>query len=46
MCLNYLNHATLNIYMYVHALGDCLTSRPKGHTWPTVLWFLINSCHN
>ena len=26
------------------ALGDCLTSRPKGHSWPRELWFLIYSC--
>ena len=23
------------------ALGDCLTSRPKGCLWPRELWFLI-----
>ena len=25
-------------------LGDCLTSRPKGCSWPRELWFLIYSC--
>ena len=26
------------------ALGDCLTPRPKGRSWPRELWFLIYSC--
>ena len=26
------------------AVGDCLTSRPKGRLWPRELWFLIYSC--
>ena len=26
------------------ALGDCLTSRPKGHSQPGELWFSIYSC--
>ena len=26
------------------ALGDCLTSRPKGHSRPRELWFSIYSC--
>ena len=25
-------------------LGDCLTSRPKGCSWPRELWFSIYSC--
>ena len=25
-------------------LGDCLTSRPEGHSWPRELWFSIYSC--
>ena len=25
------------------ALGDCLTSRPKGHSQPSELWFSIYS---
>ena len=25
-------------------LGDCLTCRPKGHSWPRELWFSIYSC--
>ena len=24
-------------------VGDCLTSRPKGRSWPRVLWFSISS---
>ena len=26
------------------AVGDCLTSRPKGRSQPRELWFLIYSC--
>ena len=26
------------------ASGDCLTSRPKGRSWPRELWFSIYSC--
>ena len=37
----------IHIHIHVHVLyilGDCLTSRPKGHLRPRELWFLIYSC--
>ena len=37
-------HQIICTYVHVHALGDCLSSRPKGHSWPRELWFSIYSC--
>ena len=28
------------VNVHVHALGDCLTSRPKGCSQPRELWFV------
>ena len=35
------------MYMYMRVIcasGDCLTSRPKGRSWPRELWFSIYPC--
>ena len=38
-------HVHVHVHVYVlYILGDCLTSRPKGHLRPRELWFLIYSC--
>ena len=34
---------SFHLYMYMY-MGDCLTSRPKGHLRPRELWFSIYSC--